>query len=79
MSEQTSSLEFQMDETNFKIRMEVEHCIRGDGEETRNFLHHIKRTVDKGRPGDMEGMAPADHGTERNVQARQRRQRHIDY
>ena len=31
-----------------RYRMEVEHCIRGDGEEVRNFLHRIKRTVDKG-------------------------------
>ena len=33
---------------NSRYRMEVEHCIRGDGEEIRNFLHRIKRTVDKG-------------------------------
>ena len=32
----------------FRYRMEVEHCIRGDGEEIRNFLHRINRTVDKG-------------------------------
>ena len=24
---------------NFRHRMEVEHCVRGDGEEIRNFLH----------------------------------------
>ena len=33
---------------NFRHRMEVEHCIRADGEEMRNFLHRIKKTVDKG-------------------------------
>ena len=59
--------------------MEVEHCIRGDGEEIRNFLHGIKRTVDKRWPDDIEGIAPADHGAERTAQARQRRQRYIDY
>ena len=59
--------------------MEVEHCIRGDGEENRNFRHRIKRTVDKGWPDDMEGIAPADHGAERAAQGRQRRQRYIDY
>ena len=32
----------------FRYRMEVEHCIRGDGEEIRNFLLRIKRTLDKG-------------------------------
>ena len=32
----------------FRYRMEVEHCMRGDEEEIRNFLHRIKRTVDKG-------------------------------
>ena len=59
--------------------MEVEHCIRGDGEEIRNFLYRIKRTVDKGWPDDMEGIAPADHGAERADQGLQRRQRYIDY
>ena len=39
--------------------MEVEHCIRGDGEEIRNFLHRIKRTVDKGCPNDMKGIEAA--------------------
>ena len=63
----------------FRFRMEVEHCIRGDGEEIRIFLHRIKRTVDKGWPDDMEGVAPADHGAERAAQGRQRRQRYIDY
>ena len=29
----------------FRYRMEKEHCIRGDGEDIRNFLHRIKRTV----------------------------------
>ena len=42
----------------FRYQMEVEQCIRGDGEEIRNFLHRIKRTVDKGWPDDMEGIAP---------------------
>ena len=62
----------------FRYGMEVENCIRGDGEEIRNFLHRIKRTVDKGWPDDMEGIAPADHGAERAAQGRQRRQRYID-
>ena len=59
--------------------MEVEHCIRGDGEEIRNFLHRIKKTVDKGWPDDMEGIAAADHGAERAAQGRQRRLRYINY
>ena len=59
--------------------MEVEHCIRRDGEEIRNFFHRIKRTVDKGWPDDMEGNAAADHGAERAAQGRQRRQRYMDY
>ena len=63
----------------FRYRIEVEHCIRGDGEEIRNFLHRIKRTVDKGWLDDMEGISPADHGAERTAQGRQRRQRYIDY
>ena len=52
----------------FRYRMEVEHCIRGDGEEFRNFLHRIKRTVDKGWPDDIEGIAAADQRAERAAQ-----------
>ena len=63
----------------FRYRMEVEHCIRGDAEGIRNFLHRIKRTVDKGWPDDMEGIAAADHGGEGAAQGRQRRQRYMDY
>ena len=63
----------------FRHRMDVEHCIRADGEEIRNFLHRIKKTVDKGWPDDMVGIAPGDQNAERTAQARQRRQRYIDY
>ena len=59
--------------------MEVEHCIRADGEEFRNFLHRIMKTVDKGLPDDLVGIALADKNAERTAQARQRRQRYIDY
>ena len=62
----------------FRYRMEVEHCIRGDGEEIRNFLHRIKRTVDKGRPDYLNGIEAAHHAAEREAQGRQRRQRYID-
>ena len=62
----------------FRYRMEVEHCIRGDKEEIRNFLHCIKRTVDKGWPDDMNGIEAAHHAAEREGQGRQRRQRYID-
>ena len=63
----------------FRHRMEVEHCIRADGEEIRNFLHRIKKTVDKGWPDDMAGVLAADQPADRTAQARQRRQRYIDY
>ena len=59
--------------------MEVEHCVRGDGEEIRNFLHRIKKNVDKGWPDDMEGIAEADRAADCQAQGRQRRQRYIDY
>ena len=52
----------------FRYRIQVEHCVRGDGEEIRIFLHRIKRTLDKGWPDDMEGIAAADHGAERAPQ-----------
>ena len=63
----------------FRHRMEVEHCIRADGEEIRNFLHQIKKTVDKGWPDDMPGVVAADQAAERRAQAHQKRQRYIDY
>ena len=62
-----------------RYRMEMEHCIRGDGEEIRNFLHRIKRTVDKGWPDDMNGIEAAQQNAERAAQGRQRRQRYMDY
>ena len=63
----------------FGHRMEVEHCIRADGKEIRNFLHRLKKTVDKGWPDDMATMLAAEQAAERTAQARQRRQRYIDY
>ena len=63
----------------FRHTKEVEHCIRTDGEEIRNFLHRIKKTVDKGWPDDMVGIAPGDQNAQRTAQVRQRRQRYIDY
>ena len=59
--------------------MEVEHFIRADGEEIRNFLHGIKKTVGKGWPDDMVGIAAADQKAERAAKTRQRRQRYLDY
>ena len=57
----------------------MEHCIRGDGEEIRNFLDRIKRTVDKRWPDDLNGIEAAHHAAELEAQGRQRRQRYIDY
>ena len=59
--------------------MEVEHCVRGDREEIRSFLHRIRKIVDKGWPDDMEGIVEADRTAERQAQGRQGRQRYIDY
>ena len=59
--------------------MKVEHCVRGDGEEIRSFLHRIKKIVYKGWPDDMEGIVEAEGAAERQAQGRQRRQRYIDY
>ena len=57
----------------------MEHCIRGDGEEIRHFLHRIKRTVDEGWPDDLNGIEAAHNNAEREAQGRQRRKRCIDY
>ena len=59
----------------FRYRMEVEHCIRGNGEEIRKFRHCIKRTAGKRWPDDMAGNTAPDHGAERAAQGRQRTQR----
>ena len=64
---------------HFRHRMEVEHCVRGDGEEIRNFLHRIKKIVDKGWPDDKEGIVEADRAAESQAQGRRRRQRYIEY
>ena len=53
--------------------MEVEHCLRADGEEIRNFLHRLMKTVDKGWPDDMDGVVAAEQAAERTAQVRQRR------
>ena len=63
----------------FRYRMEVKHCIRGNGENLRNFLHRIKRTVDKGWPDYLNGIEAAQHNAEREDQGRQRRQRYNGY
>ena len=59
--------------------MEMENCIRRDGEEIQNFLHRIKRTVDKGWRDDMNGIEATQHNPEREAQGRQRRQRYNYY
>ena len=58
--------------------MEVEHCIRGDGEEIRNFVHHIKRRVDKGWPDDVNGINAAQQNADCEARRRQRKRRYID-
>ena len=59
--------------------MEVENCVRGDGEEVRSFLDRIKKIVVKGWPDDLKGIAEGDRAAERQAQGRQRRQRYLDY
>ena len=63
----------------FRYRMQVEHSIRGDREEIRNFSHRIKRTVHKRWIDDLNGIEAAQHNAERKAQRRQRRHRYIDY
>ena len=69
---------FSKGRNKFRFRMEVEHCIRGDGEEIRNFLHRIERTVDKSWPEDLNGIEAANQAAERTAQGRQRGQRYKD-
>ena len=64
-----------------KVRygMEVEHWIRGDGEEMRIFLQRIRRTVGKGWPNQKSINEALQQNAERDAQAQQRRQRYTDY
>ena len=50
---------------NFRYRLKVEFCVRGDGEEIRNLLHRTNRTVDKGWPDDLNGIKAAQQNAER--------------
>ena len=59
--------------------MELEHCIRGDGEEIRNFYTVSNERLTKDWPDDMNGIEAAQPNAERGAQARQRRQIYIDY
>ena len=63
----------------FRYRMELELCIRGNGEEIRYFLHRIKQTVDRDWPDDMNGIEAAQQNEEREAQGRHRRQKYIDH
>ena len=63
----------------FRHRLEVEHCVRRDGEEIRNFLHRIKKTIDKGWPDDTNGIPNAQGDAERTTQKRQQKQKYMDY
>ena len=63
----------------FPHRLKIGHCVRGDGEQIRNFLHGKKKIVDKQWPDDMKGYSEGDRAAERQAQGRQRRQRYIDY
>ena len=59
--------------------MEVKHCIRANREEIGNFLHRIKKIVEKGWPDDMVGSAAGDQDAERVARARQKRHGLFDY
>ena len=55
--------------------MDVEHRMRWDGGEIRNFLHRTKRRVEEGWPNDQNGVEAAQHAAERETRGRQRRQK----
>ena len=55
--------------------MEMEPCIRRDGEDIPNYFQWIKRNVTKRWPKNMNGIANAQQAAERAAQARENRQR----
>ena len=66
-------------QNKYRQRKELQHCVRDVGEEIRNFLHRIKKIVDKGWPDDMDGIVEADRAAERQAQGRERIQSYMDY
>ena len=67
-----------MEETFLDIEWKLNNVYE-QMEKRFDFFHRIKKTVDKGWPDDMAGVAAADQVAEQTAQARQRRQRYIDY
>ena len=65
--------------SKFRHKQEIKHCVRGDGEEIRAFLHRIKKIVDKGWPDAIEDITEGDRAAKLRAQGGQRRQRYIDY
>ena len=59
--------------------MENELCIRADREDIPNIRHRKKKTVDKSWPDDVVWVAALNQDAESTAQARQRRQRCIEY
>ena len=59
--------------------MKAQHSFRCDAEEFLNFLHRVRRTVDKSWPGDKKYIKVAQKKGKRNAQARQRRHTYIEF
>ena len=63
----------------FWYQVEMAHCIRRIGEDIRNFLNSIRRTVEKGWHEDVKGIEAGQQKAEPDAKARQRRRGYIDY
>ena len=79
MSGQTSSPDFQTDETNFDTDWKWNIVSEEMERKLETFLHRCKQTVDKRWPHDLNDNEGPQHYAEREAQGRQRRQRYIDY
>ena len=65
----------------FRFRLEVENTFRQEGELMKNYLHRIKSGVDKGWPEEISTSIEGDDNIrrEKEIQQRQRSQKHIDF
>ena len=62
----------------FRHRLEIERCIKRDGEEIENSLKKINN-VDKSWPDDISGVTGPQQAAEQAAEARQKRERYKAY
>ena len=62
----------------YQYRLEAENCTRHPTELIKNYIARVRKTVDKGWPIDLTGVATADQATATTAQNARREQKYID-